>query len=148
MKVKILSAYFLLVGCGTIEGTIPSKISPELEPYVVSFYADIDETPKYKNKFKSSVSEVTLVDEYPDDIETSEPTTLGICQHYYTNRVFIRRAGWDRMSEGSRWNVVYHELVHCVLNKQNHDAKGLMAPEMWVEMTMEEFHTNWTNYNP
>lgn len=148
MKAKLFSAYLLLVGCGTCDATLPETVSPELKPYVSAFYADIAETPKHKNKFKSSVSEVTLVDEYPSDITTATPTTLGLCQHYYTNKVLIRREGWGRMSEGSRWNVVYHELVHCVLNKQGHDQRGLMAPEMWIGMTMEEFHANWTNYNP
>jgi len=51
-----------------------------------------------------------------DDIE--ESTVNGYCR-YSSNDVTIDRENWDKASESSRTELIFHELGHCILNRRH-----------------------------
>ena len=62
--------------------------------------------------------------------EIAENGVLGQCQYssQYPNRVTIDKTFWSRSSELYREFVVFHELGHCVLDrdhKEDQDQRGL-----------------------
>ena len=67
-------------------------------------------------------------------------------------KVEIRRSRWNDLSEESREQLIYHELGHCVLNKEHHNGyedgstgywcpSSIMNPFTFTEWQIEECYT-------
>lgn len=149
--VKYLGLFLVvtgLIGCGT-HSAIPTDVSPEVTPYVTSFYEDV--AYELPNKQVYEVDSVKIVEQFPNWTSKAilrDKHVMGICLiiNNISREVYIRSGYWSIMTEGSRWEIVYHELVHCALGKEGHDSQGLMAPATVVTSTMDTFYTLWMDH--
>jgi hypothetical protein len=113
MKIKIILLSLLFFSCAQQEASV--FIDPELRPYVESYSA------YSKRELGSDVLLFQKISIFFIE-KFDSPTQNGVCHvRIRTNgqkierEIIISRYWWDRMSEGERASLVYHELGHCSL---------------------------------
>ena len=118
----------IVTGCGNSHTPF---IDPDAQQYVDEF----------QNQYGVSVNvPVTFTDKFD-----SGPMIVGMC---YTNgSVSLLRSYWDDADDTQRHLLVYHELGHCVLNRQHREdtfkvigpydpSKGLYNPVYFYPMSI------------
>lgn len=57
------------------------------------------------------------------DTSPGGPTAVGFCRMGgYTPRVTIDKTFWDKSNEDMRYELIYHELGHCILGREHNNA--------------------------
>ena len=123
---QLLALTFLLTACGQ-----NSNIDPELQPFVVSFLSDASsfgQHPSTKN-----------LDVLFGDLEGK----LGLCKREKSGNPFepekqtitIDQDFWDRSTDASKEFVLYHELGHCVLNRNHSKSSNYLYIRMMTVST-------------
>jgi hypothetical protein len=159
MHCFLLNAILLggLSACGTyeIETKPPEVVSPELAPYVADFYEYIKDIGLGTQTFPVGSVTFAATAPYQSSAREGHGSVIGVCiQASITKgrdsaQVFIDPAFWDMASEGSRYTIVFHEMIHCALhrNLKRHDEYGLMKPQLdSPEISMMEFRQYVRNY--
>lgn len=100
-----------LFGCGTFY--VSPHINPELEPYVTSFQQEGIKRGKYVSTEKLNIDFA--------DIQSSKPNVVGLC-YLISGKVEIDINWWLIASNAEKENLVYHELGHCLLNRDHCEA--------------------------
>ena len=133
MDKLILFTLLLFVGCGQRLDHIDSnKLPPKggIEPtameYVTSFEDDYGTTVQVSVELKERLKNYcygqygcNVFTEYLHiDVDAVCWSSGGAGQ-----RVEIKASRWDEMSDGSREQLIYHELAHCVLDQGHRNSK-------------------------
>lgn len=111
---RVLTYTFLFISCSTTEVLKKQEIEKEFIPYVLSFekysgkqveairirFANLDYMPKvtgicYRTKFKLGISTIKI-------------------DSYY----------WEKATDNEKEMLIWHELGHCVLNKDHNNSIG------------------------
>jgi hypothetical protein len=124
MRQLIIAFAIILTGC-LDETTIGKPIDVELQPYV-DLYLKHCKTFKRYCKVKTGVvfaSNLMLFHNryivVPKEINS---TTLGIT-NFHLDTIFISEKAWERLSEGERIYLIFHELGHAHLKRQHKNEK-------------------------
>lgn len=56
------------------------------------------------------------------------PSRLGLCEENWLQspKIYIDQTAWRSLSEGGKEALIFHELGHCVLNRDHKDTKTWM----------------------
>lgn len=111
---KYLIMLLLITGCGkSIEDFIridntnvkKAKTNPIFAPFIQSFEAEFNRKVRV-----------------PIVLKTIENKYAGVCLVYSNGyrEIRINKNSWDQYSHEQKEQLIYHELGHCVMNK-NHD---------------------------
>jgi hypothetical protein len=104
------------------------SIEPELLSYVVDFgisyvFVTEDLTKKELDKISKKLSSLTIG--FYTGI--GYDTTVGWCDHV-TNEIGIESRNWLVSTSNERYQLMFHELAHCVLGR-GHTDRGTGYPE-------------------
>ena len=94
-------------------------VTPELRPFYVAFEEEAAE--------RGLDIDLTLEEVTGNIVELGNMGILGICVRSDTepNRVAVDEDGWRSASPAFKELIVFHELGHCVLNREHlDDAQG------------------------
>lgn len=127
MKSLILASYALLVGCGGDvlhrRGNvlhIRGNVIVDLNGF--DAYVDV-----FKDQAMSRGQQIVISDliiEFADIPSPEGKRILGRCWHgASTPRIEIDVDSWNTSSMVRRWNVIAHELGHCVLRRAHDDSE-------------------------
>jgi hypothetical protein len=109
MKIIILLSLLLLTACSGFERT--GYIDPEFILYVESFE-------RYKG---SEIRNMDIV------FKDQEPPRVGICKYRGASRIIEIDPGyWERTSDYTKENLIFHELGHCDLGLGHTPMYGIM----------------------
>lgn len=100
-----------------------SSFNPEFTPYVAKFKED---SLKYGRKdlqdFSIPIEFATLSN------KDEEYQVVGLCRYIpFMRAIFIDERFWRTSSETMREIVLYHELGHCVLDKDHDEETDLLG---------------------
>ena len=117
---------FLFISCGMkmsdktvlVDGTNnrPGKIHKDFQPYVDKFF-------DYYGKTEEIIVEYTQDEDY-----------AGVCYYWLigSNEIKINQKYWNNASDMQREQLIFHELGHCILNRDHDDShvdiQGFMCP--------------------
>jgi hypothetical protein len=113
-KVQLLITV-LFMGGVTACGKAPVlEVDAELAPYVSQF----------EDESRAAGNAVRVNDLIARFGELDNPKSNGICEieSGETPRIIISRVKWNRMSAQKREGLMFHELGHCVLNREHNPA--------------------------
>jgi hypothetical protein len=116
MKYIVTTLALLLVNCQNmnIKGYY---VAPEIVPYVDSFI------------YNAKTYNVTIVIDniLIDFTNKLEPDEMGECLSAIGLNPIIRinRSAWLKMSDSSKEQLIYHELGHCILNRDHLNTFGV-----------------------
>jgi Zn-dependent peptidase ImmA (M78 family) len=114
----ILLTFILMVQCGSLIQREYQYHTGDFEPYVQAFKQDA-------KKFNLDISIVDLLIIFGNlnEDDDNEYFYLGICYTYTDKTPLIRidEAIWKTLDEVERKLLIYHELGHCILNKDHDD---------------------------
>lgn len=96
--------------------SVPSGVQPEFHKYVRNF---IKESRKYSlpKEFNERMEHLTVKFGFPSRLN-DEHDFVGWCE-LNTTTIIIEKDTWNTYAEGSRQNLIDHELGHCILER-NH----------------------------
>ena len=143
-----------LSACGTyeVQSTPPEVVSPEMAPYVADFYEYIKDIGLGAQTYPVESVTFNSVAAFQ---EGHKATVIGVCltgntyRGSFGSKVVIDPSFWDMASEGARYTIVFHELIHCSLRRhlRKHPDGGLMNASIpSPEMSMMEFRQLVRNY--
>ena len=118
---KILLLCFLFYGCGrnNLLDVINKKGTPKRKTIDIAFE-------KYSNKYNEITSIPFVV---PIVFGDTGKMKAGVCKKWSNGyrEININKYYWDKMSEGQREQVIFHELEHCVFDKGHDDDVVFLA---------------------
>lgn len=109
----VVPAILFLLGCACRTEPV-QVIEPELEPYIQDFFAAGN-----PRGYSGTLETVDLIAEFGSTQGDAE----GQCQRR-RNRVTVDRERWEQLSEDRRKWLVFHELGHCLLNRDHRNDLG------------------------
>lgn len=135
MKLSLLLIMTFIVGCGP--GFVPAKhyeVDPQLQPYVDIFIQEAATRGKHY-----TIDNLLMF--FTDDYNVTQ--ILGSCEYSITPIVRINRQFFANASAANKEQVAFHELGHCILNRE-HDTrtiiyagvtipKSIMSPSLFNE---------------
>jgi hypothetical protein len=140
MKTLLMAISLFFTACGAQEATIHARPTPSQADLAeqVDFSAY---TTHFKTAFKASKAVDVVMVESMAWLPEGSSSTMGVCTYdstgAYARKIYINKAYWSIMSEGSRQILIDHEQLHCVKNAQ-HDSSVLMNEYASdLELTME-----------
>lgn len=99
--------------------------------------ADTDLYPYYKDFMtfsKKKCNKIETPNQFLLTFGTLKNDQIGLCYSYAFNKreIFIDEAYWNNATEVEKRQLVYHELTHCILNKDHvNDEKNYMNPYLF-----------------
>tara|TARA_R110002050_G_scaffold241508_2_gene377879 strand:+ start:3130 stop:4065 length:936 start_codon:yes stop_codon:yes gene_type:complete len=112
MKFFLIILLFILFGCSDDE-----FINSELNnPEFMSFY----ESFKNEANIRGVKTENSQINFFLADIKN--PNTAGLC--YSNGNIYIDKSFWFNSSKNEKELLIYHELGHCVLNRNHKNLKS------------------------
>lgn len=138
MKVFKMAFLFGLFASFILFLSVPSKKADvELYPYYMDFMSfskkrcDKIETP---NQFLLTFKQL-------------KNDEIGLCYTYPYNKreIFIDEFYWDNASETERRQLVYHELTHCILNKDHVKSENNYMNAYLFPLEEEELYKQLSN---
>lgn len=94
-------------------------IDEELKPYTTEYFNDLKKycpNGDYNDK-------VRYVIEITDAEELEEEGWIGVCRHKLNGfHIQLKRSWWQNASESKRLQLVYHEMAHCLIDRE-HDPR-------------------------
>lgn len=124
------------------------NINPDFQKYVDEF---VSESINYGHPVQ--ITDLIMLYTYELD-----GTTLGVCRDYYGNNtpiILINQNTWPYKTDEYRRAIIFHELGHCVLNREEHvltgsfrngfcTATSIMWPYIINQTNM--YVVNWNDY--
>ncbi len=103
-----------LTGFMSDEELFPTVV-PELRPFFIAF-----EEEAAKRGMSINLTEIGVTGNI---VELGNNNVLGLCRHNVDepNRIAVDISAWVDGSESLRELIVFHELGHCVLDRQHRD---------------------------
>lgn len=119
--INLLSTFILLSGCGTMRALI---IEEEFRPYYNEFKEDYGLYPNIS---------IMMAD---DDVFRTVQIAAH-CRKSKPHRVIeVKRSKWDKFTDLQKKIIVYHELGHCLFNRDHVEHK---LQDNCPESIMNEF---------
>lgn len=120
----------LIIVFGITFGVPERNIDPELKPFVDSYISLIEsQCPgkfKYNHQFNVRFGKL----EYP---------VIGLCfSPFDTRNITIDPNNWQSESDSGKLALMYHELSHCILDKNHVDNKKNYLYHSSVDLTSME----------
>lgn len=144
---RYLVLLFLLISCGKFSDSVVQvddvntrspRIENEFQPYVDKFFDLLGRT-------EDIIVEFTNDEEY-----------AGVCYYWLvgSNEIKINRKYWSNINDEMREQLMFHELGHCVLERDHDnshiDLQGVMCPNSimrsWAFNYIEIFNCYKKNY--
>lgn len=142
---RLLPLLLLLIGCQATHIPKGVIIEAQLQPYVDDFIAE----------GKSQGKSITI-DNLIAKFAHLDEDTLGECWRYDnaddgTPKILIDIDSWEDETDVERRVLLFHELGHCVLNREHietWDINGLIVSSiMYPYLESESMYSrNWTYY--
>lgn len=116
------------------------------EPTDSTFYSYID---SFEDLAKVEASSS------PISFGLKDKTKAGVCYKYITNGevvskyVKINETEWKRLNENQKYNLIYHELGHCILNREHNDNRQEYCPVSFMNSSImgeDCLERNWLSY--
>lgn len=109
-----LTLHLCLVSCSKDEAQV---IESELQTHFTNFEIEAN-----AHGISIDISSIDI-NGYIQNIESSG--TLGQCKSYSdgSQKVIIDDKYWNRITEKEKEYIVFHELGHCLLNREHNDTK-------------------------
>lgn len=126
---KLILISLLIAGCGSTPvqfRPLGLHVDAELAPLVSEFITEARAYGRVSDQVNLNVS-------FVPEIPSNDPgyITLGQC-FMGTGIVQINHTEWEDLSDNEKEELIFHELGHCLLNRQHND--GLFATGMPVSM--------------
>lgn len=118
MKLNLIAALVLVGTCMTCCIDYHGNIDNELVPYVKEYKGLLTEY--CQSMHYNTTKNYAIV--FVPEMEKVSPTlvTVGICYRYLNGfKIEISREFWNRATAADRASVMYHELSHCLINKEH-----------------------------
>lgn len=120
---------FLFYGCGSDlikKHLVKHKVGVSrqystTDPTFASYVTQFEQAFTGIHKSTMKISNIPINFGTPNEEEFE-----GVC-HLYSNgdkEIIIRKDWWDRVSEEARQLMIFHELGHCVLDRDHKNDKG------------------------
>lgn len=118
VAVLIIMSY-TLTGCGKPE----LRLAPGTEVYVARFvsYAEEQGTPVELNKLTVTIDTGGF---------TERANELGKCEYDNPRHISILKSYWEEADDLAKEVLMFHELGHCVLNRQHTTSRSVMTAEV------------------
>lgn len=93
------------------------SVDPILEPYTFDYYKLVEDRCPQKYRYLTDMYTIQFIDKSDDFI--------GVCLwRYHGYKIQINKDWWDGAAEFEKRQLMYHELAHCVINRQHVDNPG------------------------
>lgn len=107
----------LIIAVQVFAGSVQLRykiIDPELRPYVVEYHNLLNRYCTSGNYSHTNHYVIELLD------ELDKPDQLGLCSFQLNGfHIGIKRSTWKAMDEDDRRQLIYHELAHCVIDREH-----------------------------
>lgn len=107
-----------------------NKTTPELNPYIQKF---IERCHQYNVNCSKIKAHTMKISSMPWRVRLISKYAIGVCSREH-NQVVIDKDYWEYSSKIEREALVFHELGHCVLDKEHTEGEFIMNPEMLTEI--------------
>lgn len=110
----ILFILFLILGCKKQDTTYYSTINTDINSYIQKFESiQISQNTNY---------DLSTIDIALDDLPQATDSTVGTCTYSWPRQIKIKKSFWfsHYISDTERFNLILHELGHCLLNRYSH----------------------------
>lgn len=145
----ILISLLALTSCGVVQKQEKSlSIHPELTSYLSEF----------EYIYGSNIDDLNMT--FANTISNSDPSlvTLGYCSKGTTHKnkihktiviktpkIVINLSRWESMSELDKKQLVFHELGHCILNRDHSESTASIMYWMFSNDSSEEKWGSWVS---
>jgi len=117
ISILILFISILIFSCSDDGSVSDVNIDPEIQPYVDRFLAEAAQ-----RGINIDLEESGLDIRFEIDISTAD--YAGVCRFRLgSNEIGIDRERWDASSERRKEWLIYHELGHCVLDRDHRNDR-------------------------
>jgi hypothetical protein len=120
LKLLILTVVSMAISCSTIKDDmfrpipIHKNVDLEFQEYLSDFISIDPSKTKALNKYKITIGFYNF-----------KNSIAGVCFYFPNNirEISVNPSTWERSSYEDRWELITHELVHCLCNR-DHTWKG------------------------
>lgn len=113
------------------------SIAPEAKQYVSRFVTT-----------GASLGRHIVIDDLIVEFKAITPKWMGVCYYGQTPRIVLNTYYWQWLNDLDREQLVFHELGHCVLNR-DHNDQWITAPDgNYIQASvMNAYDFEWWKYD-
>lgn len=110
------------------------KVDPALAPYVIEYKTLLDKYCENGNYNKSNFYSIKMLDKMEND-------HIGVCYRKINGyNIEINKEWWDTAEDADRKQLMFHELAHCLIDKEHvDDIHNYMNP-IFVELKYQDLY--------